>query len=211
MSELRSGQVLHAYLGILAAGLDSAPRMVRLTFPMVDRDGEVHVLNLFFFIPVRTHATKRRLLDLRGGLPLEGLLPIAYIPLTSLTVWRAVKIVPREYHVVHVEGIPPLNWHTIPCKRAGRKIDGLNLDCRGITFLLPDVAAHLLGNPGTLRRRLNFSPPFCPFERLPTERLWIGCSLPTWGTGLEHISRQVQPTSPFRPLFATDHQQLYTL
>ena len=51
--DLRSGWGLYAYLGILAAGVDSAPGMESLSLLMVDQYREVHVLHYFFSVPVR--------------------------------------------------------------------------------------------------------------------------------------------------------------
>ena len=56
----------------------------------------------------------------------------------------------REEHVVHVEVIPPLDWQMTPCERAGRKEGIRNLAFRGLTFLPPDVAVRLLGDPWSI-------------------------------------------------------------
>ena len=57
-SELRSRQVIHAYLGLLTAGVYSAPRMERLDIFMVDRYIEVHVLHSFSSVQAIPYATK---------------------------------------------------------------------------------------------------------------------------------------------------------
>ena len=57
MSELHSRQGLHAYLGILAARVDSAPRMDHIALLMVDRYGEVHIKHSFLFAQVAHYAT----------------------------------------------------------------------------------------------------------------------------------------------------------
>ena len=107
--ELRYRRGLHAYLGLLAAGVDSAPTMECLALIMVNWDGEVQVLHPFFSVPVAPYGTDRCLLDFRGELPSEGLPQIAAIPVASFVVQHAVNSVPREYHMVHVEGILPLD------------------------------------------------------------------------------------------------------
>ena len=52
--DLCSGWGLYAYLGILAAGVDSAPGMDSLSLIVVDQYGEVNVLHYFFSVPVRS-------------------------------------------------------------------------------------------------------------------------------------------------------------
>ena len=86
-------------------------------------------------------------MEFRGELPLESLPPIDDIPVVSLMVWCAISAVPREDHVVHVEGIPPSNFQIMSCKRAGRKEDRRDLAFQGLAFLPPDVEACLLGAP----------------------------------------------------------------
>ena len=88
---------------------------------MVNLDGEVHVLNSFLSIPVVPYATKLGLMVFDGDLPLEVTPPITEIPVASLAVQHDVSSVMREDHMVHVKGIPPLDWQTMTCKRAGRK------------------------------------------------------------------------------------------
>ena len=144
---LRSGQGLHTYLGILAARLESAPGMECLALLTVDYDEEVHVLHSFSPTQVGPYAAERRFLDFSEGLPLEGLPPLAEIPVASLAVRRAVSSFPREDHAVHVEGMPHSEWQTAPCKRAERKEYGRDLSCQGLTFLPMATAARLLCAP----------------------------------------------------------------
>ena len=56
--DLRYGRGLHAYLGFLAAVVDSAPRMECLALLMVNQDGEVHVIHSYFFFPMGPYTTK---------------------------------------------------------------------------------------------------------------------------------------------------------
>ena len=67
--------------------------------------------------------------------------------MTSFTLRRAVSAILRDKCVVHVGGIPPLDWQTTPCKRGGMKEDIRNLAFRGLTFLPMYAAAHLLDSP----------------------------------------------------------------
>ena len=57
---------------------------------------------------------------------MEGIPPIAKIPVASFVVRHAVSAVPGEDHVVHVEGILPSDWQMTPCERVGRKEDDRN-------------------------------------------------------------------------------------
>ena len=67
--------------------------------------------------------------------------------MASLAVRRAIRAVPGEYHVLHVEGIPPLDWQTTSCNRVRKKEDNRYLACWGLKFMPPDVAVRLLGTP----------------------------------------------------------------
>ena len=107
----------------------------------------MHIIHSFLSVQVGPYATEQRLLAFRVELPSEGLPPIADIPVAFLAVRRAVSAILREDHMVHVEGIPPSYWQTMPCKRARRKENGRDLACRGLTFLPPDAPARLLGAP----------------------------------------------------------------
>ena len=86
LSELRSRRGIHAYLGLLAVGVDSAPGMERLVPIMVDRDRKVYVLYSLLTVSVGPYATKRRLLYFRGKLLLEGPPPIPNTPVAYLVV-----------------------------------------------------------------------------------------------------------------------------
>ena len=58
---------------------------------------------------------------------------------------------------MHLEGIPPSGWQTMPCERVNHKEDGRSLSCRGLTFLPPDAAAtlfHLEGSVGEFSKEL---------------------------------------------------------
>ena len=73
-------------MGLLAAGVNSAPRMERLHLLMVEWDGQVHVLRSFLSVLVVSYATKQLLLDFRRDIPSEGIPPIAKIPVASILV-----------------------------------------------------------------------------------------------------------------------------
>ena len=99
--------------------------------------------------------------------------------MTSFAALRAVSAVSREDHRVHLEGVPPSGWQTMPCERANHKEDGQILCCRGLTFLSPDAAAplfHLEGSVGEFSKELS---PFWPVESPLLKRLLTGFSLPS--------------------------------
>ena len=100
--ELRSGQRIHTYLGLLVAIVDPFPGMERLALLMVHWYGEVQVLHSFLSVLVVPYSTERRLLEFRVELSLEGISPIAEIPVASISVQRAIRTVSREDHVVHI-------------------------------------------------------------------------------------------------------------
>ena len=63
-------------------------------------------------------------------------------------VRRAARAVPRDDHLSQLEGVTPPVWQLMPCKREGKiQVDSCELDCRGLTFVPPDGASHLLGQP----------------------------------------------------------------
>ena len=76
--------------------------MGRLALLMVHWYGEVQVLHSFFYLLVVPYSTERRLLYFRVELSLEGISPIAEIPVASISVQRAIRTASREDHVVHI-------------------------------------------------------------------------------------------------------------
>ena len=38
----------------------------------------------------------------------------------SFAIWRVISAVPRDDHIVHIEGTPPLIWQMMPYKREGK-------------------------------------------------------------------------------------------
>ena len=68
------------------------------------------------------------------------------IPVEAFTVWCAMRAVPRDDHVSHLEGVTPLTWKYMPCERLVKlSAGGRDLLCLGITFIPMDVASLLLG------------------------------------------------------------------
>ena len=116
--EISPRKGLHVFLRHLASGADPSPGMERLTLLGVDQDGTVHVLRLFFSVPVRPYGIAIRILSFSGELPMEGLRPMMELPVASFLVRRLVGAVLRDYHIVYIEGIHPLNWQMTPCERA---------------------------------------------------------------------------------------------
>ena len=47
-----------------------------------------------------------------------------------------MRAVPRADHVIHLEGVTPLIWKSMPCKMVVKLLDkGRNLSCLGLTFV----------------------------------------------------------------------------
>ena len=64
------------------------------------------------------------------------------------TVQRAVCAILLVDHISHLEVVTPLVWKLIMCKRVGKlMMDGLNLAFRGLNFVPPDSATHILARP----------------------------------------------------------------
>ena len=112
----------------------------------VNRDGTVHLLHSSFFVPVGPYSTDRLLSAFVGELPAEGLPLVADILGEAFAVWGAVRAALRDDHQVHVEGVPPPLWQSMPCERAGKlQEDGRDLAFQGLTFVPPDGASGFLG------------------------------------------------------------------
>ena len=119
--------------------------------------------------------------------------------------------------MVHVEGILPSEWQTTPCKRMGRKKDGCNLACQGITFLPPDTAARLLGSPRNIAEASQTIPPLLSGRAPPYEEAleWLQFAYTgdRSGTYVAPYLNGVTFYTPEEgePLFALALQQLCTL
>ena len=96
MSEIRSGRGIRAFLGHLNFWLDPAPGLERLALIEVNWYGMLHVLNLFFSVPVGPYSIEKHILYFSGKLPLERLPPVADLHVDTFTVWRAICAVLRE-------------------------------------------------------------------------------------------------------------------
>ena len=113
---------------------------------VVKLDGTVHLLQSFFSVPLCPYSTDRRLFAFVRELPSSVLPPVAEIPWVDFAVRSSIYAVPRADHKVHVEGVTPSLCKSMPCERV-RKLqeDRQNLACRGLTFVSPVGASHLLG------------------------------------------------------------------
>ena len=118
-TDLQKGGGLHAFLGRLTAEAAPVPGLAELTLLGVDQDGGAHILHSLFSVPVGPYDPDRRLFGCHGELPTEGLPAITEIPVASFVALRAVSAVSREDHRVHLEGVPPSGWQTMPCERVG--------------------------------------------------------------------------------------------
>ena len=118
----------------------------RLTLLGVNRDGTVHLLHLFFSVPVGPYYMDRRLLDFIGEFTSEGL-PPATDPLVGvLAVRRVICAVPHADHHVHVEGVTLPIWKLMSCEREENiQEDAQDMDLQGLNFFPPGGALCLLG------------------------------------------------------------------
>ena len=81
--------------------------------------------------------------DYGGGNP-----PVVDIPVDTFVVRRSIRTVSQEYRVSHLGVFPPLVFKKILCKRAEKLMPGgHDLACRGLAFVPPDSATHLLYRP----------------------------------------------------------------
>ena len=108
------------------------------------------MLHSFFSVPVGPYHPEQRLFRCRGELPSEGLPEITDIPVASFAVRRVVIIVPREYHIFHVEVVLPSIWRATPCERESGDAERRNLASWGLTLLPPDAAAPLIHVTGKI-------------------------------------------------------------
>ena len=79
----------------------------------------MHILHSMLSVPVDLYSTARRLFACQGELPLEGLPPVAELPVDAFLVRRSVRTVPQADHISHLEGVSPSAWQSMPCKRVG--------------------------------------------------------------------------------------------
>ena len=94
----------------------------------------------------------------RRELPSEGLPDITEILVASFGALRAVNVISRDNHRVHLEGFPPSGLQTMPCKRASSKEERQSLSCQGLIFLPPDAASPLFfldGSAGAFSKELS--------------------------------------------------------
>ena len=120
-ADLRKGGGVHAFLGRLTAEAAPVLGLTELKLLGVERDGGGHILHWFFSVPVGPYDPDRRLFGCCGELPPEGLPAITEILVASFAALRVVSAVSREDHRVHLEGVPPSVWQTMPCERASNK------------------------------------------------------------------------------------------
>ena len=71
-TELWKGWGVHAFLGSLTDDSSPVPGLTGLTLLGVDQDGESHILQSFFFVPVGPYGLDSQLFGCREELPSEG-------------------------------------------------------------------------------------------------------------------------------------------
>ena len=106
MSDIRPWQGIHAIIGNLVSGVDLALGLERLSLIGIYRDVTVHIFHSFLVVP---YSTEIPILYFSVDIPLERLPPVTEFTDASFAVQRAVYAIPREAHLVHVDGIPPLS------------------------------------------------------------------------------------------------------
>ena len=105
-------------------------------------------MNSFLSVPIVLYSTARRIVDFLEELPDEGLSPMVEIHVEAFAVLSAVL---RTGHVRHLEGVTPLTFKSMPCEGVVNILEGVcKLLCRGMTFVTPDGAFHILGTSPTI-------------------------------------------------------------
>ena len=119
--------------------------------------------------------------------------------------------------MVHVEGVPPLDWQTMPCNSVGRKEDDGYLACRGLDFLYPDMSARLLVSPWNIAEAYQLIFALLTSQAPPYEEAldWLQFSYTGDRSGAYVVpgSTKVtfQTSAEGGPLFALAFQHLCTL
>ena len=114
LSKIRSGRGLHALIRHLASRVDPIPGLNHPTLLGVNPDGTVHILHLFFFVPVVPYSTNTQLIAFSEELPPEVLPWVKDLPVDAFVVWRSVCNIHMDYHRLYLEGVPPSSCQVIP-------------------------------------------------------------------------------------------------
>ena len=139
---------MHSFLAHLASEVDPVPYFERMDLLQVDQDRTVQPLKFLFSVPVGLYSKAWQIFAFRRELTSKGLHPMVELPMDDFGVWRSVCAVPREDHISHLEGVTPSVWQVTPCEKLAKAAEGgSNLACQWLTFVAPDGAAHILGNP----------------------------------------------------------------
>ena len=91
-----------------------------MTLVGVDPDGMVHLMHFMLSVWVVIYSNSQHLFACLEELPVEAPPPVVEIPHKAFAERHSVRDVPQVDHVTHLGGIPPPNWQTYPCERAGK-------------------------------------------------------------------------------------------
>ena len=83
--------------------MDLVQKQDRLALMGVNLDGIVHLLQSFFSVTDVPYSMDRRLIAFSWEPSLEGLSKVTELTVDAFAVWRAVCVVPREDHQVHIK------------------------------------------------------------------------------------------------------------
>ena len=148
-TNLWKGGRIHAFVGRLTAVASPVPELAELTLLDFDQDVGAHMFHLLLSVPVGTYDLDWRLFRCCGELPPERLPTITNIPVASFGALHAVSTVSRDDHRVHLEGVRPSGWQTMPCDRASSNEEVRSLFWQGLAFLTPDASAPLFHMEGS--------------------------------------------------------------
>ena len=115
---------VHSLLGHLTSGVDPVPGLERLTLLGGNQDGAVHLLHSLFSVPVGLYYSPRWFSIYLGELLYYGLPPVVEIPVEAFMVRRSIRSVPQADHVIHLEGVAPPVWKSMPCEMAVKILAG---------------------------------------------------------------------------------------
>ena len=134
---------IHAFLDLLALGLDPVKWYSRIALLTVDYKGAVHLLHSFLFIPVVVYSTLQRLFASIWFLSKGGL--VAVVVVKASTVRLTVCAEPRSDHVSHLGDVFSLDFIAMPCEQAANLLlVDCDLDFQGIASISLDIANQLL-------------------------------------------------------------------
>ena len=114
-------------MGRLLADADPVLGLAELTLLGDDLGGGAQIIHSLFSVLVGPYNTNWSFFGCRRELLSEGLPAITNILVAFFGALRAVNSVSLDDHRVHVEGVPPSGWQTMPCERATSKEEGRSL------------------------------------------------------------------------------------